>query len=95
MKLIMEHWRKYLAEAAAASRHDRHVGQRFAVKGPGTSNYYTGGVPAGVYFRDEDDVEAEEEDSETEEEADENEATVSPYDPIAPEEPKEPEAPIE
>jgi len=95
MKLIMEDWRKYLAEATATSNFDSLVGQRFAVKGPGASNYRTGGLPSSLLFRDEDDVEAEEEDSETEEEADENEATVSPYDPIAPEEPKEPEAPIE
>tara|TARA_Y100000310_G_scaffold313327_1_gene361570 strand:- start:1033 stop:1320 length:288 start_codon:yes stop_codon:yes gene_type:complete len=95
MKLIMEHWRKYLAEATATSIPDGLVGQRWAVKGPGTSNYQTGYLPSSLLFRDEDDVEAEEEDSETEEEADENEATVSPYDPIAPEEPKEPEEPIE
>ena len=66
MKLMMEQWRKYLAEdvseATAATPIDGMLGQRFVVKGAPTKNIY---VPAfgsvQTMFRDEEEDDEEEE----------------------------------
>ena len=75
MKLIMEQWRKYLAEdmseATAATGLDHALGQRFVVKGPATLNRRIPALPfmsVQNMFRDEDDDEDVEDDEETEEE---------------------------
>ena len=97
MKLIMEHWRKYLAEATAADFTDAASGQRFAVPPGGNvlgkidvtglvGSWAKGVAGIGSVHRDEDDIEAEEEDHEAAEEeaSDENETAVDPDEPDAP-----------
>ena len=105
MKLIMEHWRKYLAEATAADSIDAISGQRYVVPGPGKA--HAGGVigmvnklGAGLY-RDEDEPEdAEEDEEDAEEGAVEDEtsrlyAPTAPTTPVEPDDPTDPEEPIE
>jgi len=107
MKLIMEHWRKYLAEATAADSIDAISGQRYVVPGPGKA--HAGGVigmvnklGAGLY-RDEDEPEEDEEDEEDEEGAVEDEtsrlyaptAPTTPVEPVEPDDPSDQEEPIE
>ncbi len=108
MKLIMEHWRKYLAEATAADSIDAISGQRYVVPGPGKA--HAGGVigmvnklGAGLY-RDEDEPEdAEEDEEDAEEGAVEDEtsrlyaptAPTTPVEPVEPDDPSDQEEPIE
>jgi len=97
MKLIMEHWRKYLAEATAADSIDAISGQRYVVPGPGKA--HAGGVigmvnklGAGLY-RDEDEPEDAEEDEE--DETSRLYAPSTPVEPVEPDDPTDPEEPIE
>jgi hypothetical protein len=101
MKLIMEHWRKYLAEATAADSIDAISGQRYVVPGPGKA--HAGGVigmvnklGAGLY-RDEDEPEDAEEDEEdaVEDETSRLYAPTTPVEPVEPDDPTDPEEPIE
>jgi len=71
--LIMEQWRKYLAEdmseATTATIPDVIRGQRFVTNGPATSNkVFPSPVSMQSLFRDEDDDEDVEDDEEAAEE---------------------------